>query len=139
MKKLSLPALILTVLAAVIAVGSVSFLGPCIHEDGSFGACHWAGQGMLGIGLLLVGQSILAALSKSGAGRAGVFFSMALTALLGTLIPGTLFDLCRMATMRCRAIMQPALILLCVLTALLALGGGIAEYRKTAKDSGKKA
>ena len=138
MKKISLAACITLLLGAVVAVGSVSFLGPCVHEDGSFGACHWAGQGMLGIGLLITAQGILALLMKSGGARAGVLFSMALTALLGTLIPGTLIGLCGMATMRCRALMKPAMILLCAAIALTALAGGIAEARKAGKGAGTK-
>ena len=136
MKKISLAACCVTVFGLVIAVGSVSFLGPCVHDDGSFGPCHWAGQGMLGIGLLLTAQSILAQLMRRG--RAGALFSAALTAVLGALLPGGLIGLCGMATMRCRALMRPAMILLCAAAALISLAGGIVEYRKAAKDGGTK-
>ena len=118
------------VLSCVIAVGSVSFLGPCVHEDGSFGSCHWAGQAMLGIGLLLAVLSLAALLVKDGRLRAGFLFAAAAAAVLGLFIPGTLIRLCGMATMRCRAVMRPAMMLLCALTALFGLLGGIAAYRK---------
>ena len=117
-------------LSAVTAAGSVSFLGPCVHEDGSFGACHWAGQAMLGIGLLLAALSLTALLVKDGRLRAGILFAAAAAAVLGIFVPGTLINLCGMATMRCRAVMRPAMTLLCALTAVSCLAGGIAAYRK---------
>jgi hypothetical protein len=135
MKQFSPGAAAALVLSAVTAAGSVSFLGPCVHEDGSFGSCHWAGQAMLGIGLLLVILSIAGLLVKDGRVRAGILFAAAAAAVLGIFVPGTLINLCGMATMRCRAVMRPAMTLLCALTAASSLAGGIAAYRKA--DSGK--
>lgn len=135
MKQFSPGAAAALLLSAVTAAGSVSFLGPCVHEDGSFGACHWAGQAMLGIGLLLAVLSLTALLVKDGRVRAGILFAAAAAAVLGIFVPGTLINLCGMATMRCRAVMRPAMTLLCALTAASSLAGGIAAYRKA--DSGK--
>ena len=133
MKKSMIPAIITLVLALVVAVGSQTFLGACVHEDGSFGACHWASRALLGVGGLLAALA-LAALCVPSA-RLGVYIAMALTCILGILTPGTLIALCQMATMRCRAVMRPAMTLLCVLTAVSSLAGGIAAYRKA--GSGK--
>ena len=130
MKQFSPGAAAALLLSAVTAAGSVSFLGPCVHEDGSFGSCHWAGQAMLGIGLLLAALSLTALLVKDGSLRAGILFAAAAAAVLGIFIPGTLISLCGMATMRCRAVMRPAMMLLCALTALSCLLSGIAAYRK---------
>ena len=130
MKKLSYPACVTLGLALLIAVGSVSFLGPCVHEDGSFGACHWAGQALLGIGLLLGAQSLLILLSKQPRTKMGVYLAMLPTALLGIFTPGTLISLCRMATMRCRAIMQPAMIILCAVSAAVSAAGYFIERKK---------
>ena len=66
MKQFSPGAAAALLLSAVTAAGSVSFLGPCVHEDGSFGSCHWAGEAMLGIGLLLAALSLTALLVKDG-------------------------------------------------------------------------
>ena len=134
MKQFSPGAAAALVLSAVTAVGSVSFLGPCVHEDGSFGACHWAGQAMLGIGLLLAVLSLTALLVKDGRVRAGILFAAAAAAVLGIFVPGTLINLCGMATMRCRAVMRPAMTLLCVMTAVSSLAGGIAAYRKAGSE-----
>ena len=135
MKQFSAGAAAALVLSCVIAVGSVSFLGPCVHEDGSFGSCHWAGQAMLGIGLLLAVLNLAALLVKDGRLRAGLLFAAAAAAVLGLFVPGTLIRLCGMATMRCRAVMRPAMMLLCALTAVSCLAGGIAAYRKAGSET----
>ena len=134
MKQFSPGAAAALLLSCVTAAGSVSFLGSCVHEDGSFGACHWAGQAMLGIGLLLAVLSLTALLVKDGRVRAGILFAAAAAAVLGIFVPGTLINLCAMATMRCRAVMRPAMTLLCVLTAVSSLAGGIAAYRKAGSE-----
>ena len=134
MKQFSPGAAAALALSSVTAAGSVSFLGPCVHEDGSFAACHWAGQAMLGIGLLLAVLSLTALLVKDGRVRAGILFAAAAAAVLGIFVPGTLINLCGMATMRCRAVMRPAMTLLCVLTAVSSLAGGIAAYRKAGSE-----
>ena len=135
MKRFSPGAAAVLLLSVVIAVGSVSFLGPCVHEDGSFGSCHWAGQAMLGIGLLLAVLSLAGLLVKDGRLRAGILFAAAAAAVLGIFVPGTLIRLCGMATMRCRAVMRPAMMLLCALAAASGLLGGIAAYRKAGSET----
>ena len=52
-KKAIIPAFTMLALSLVVVIGSRTFLGPCIHEDGSFGPCHWAGQSLLGLGCVL--------------------------------------------------------------------------------------
>ena len=89
---------------------------------------------MLGIGLLLAVLSLTALLVKDGRLRAGLLFAAAAAAVLGIFVPGTLIGLCGMATMRCRAVMRPAMTLLCALTAVSCLLGGIAAYRKAGSE-----
>lgn len=130
MKKFSIPACVTLALALLIAIGSQTFLGSCVHDDGSFGACHWAGRMLMGVGALLAAQSLLVLFARDHGRRAGLFLAMAPTALLGILTPGTIISLCGMATMRCRALMRPAMILLCVLALMAALTGWWIERRK---------
>lgn len=131
-KSILIPVAVLAV-SLVITAGSLSFLGPCVHEDGSYGTCHWAGQALLGAGGVLLVQSILVLISRDGKRRQGVFLAMLPVSALGILIPGTLMDLCRMATMRCRSVMQPSMRILFVLAALLSLAGFLTEHRKAEK------
>ena len=121
MKKQMIPGCVMLVLALVISIGSLTFLSPCIHEDGSVGACWWAGRALLGLGCLL---GVLALLTLvSGRARFGTYLSSIAVCILGILTPGTLISLCRMSSMHCRAVMQPAMIILFSVSALAAVIG----------------
>ena len=128
MKKQIIPAVILLVIAALTAIGSQTFLSPCIHEDGSFGACHWAGQALLGLGCVLMVQSVLALCVRRAA--KGAYLGMLPVCIMGVLIPGNLIDLCHMSTMRCRAVMQPAMIILFSAAFICGLAGFILNAKK---------
>ncbi len=128
MKKQSIPAVILFVLGLVIALGSQTFLSPCVHEDGTVAVCHWAGQAALSLGCVLVILALLALLIDRT--RFGVYLSALPVCVLGILTPGTLFELCHMSTMRCRMISQPAMIILFSLSLLTALTGAVLTGRK---------
>ena len=110
MKKTTIPAIIILVLSLIAALGSQTFLGACVHEDGSFGACHWACRALLGEGMLMAVLSLMALAIKIA--RAGLCLAMLPASLLGLLTPGTLIQLCRMPTMRCRMLTQPAMTIL---------------------------
>ena len=112
MKKQCIPAIVLIIFSLIIVFGSQSFLSPCVHEDGSFGACHWAGQAMFGISLLIGAEGLAAVFWKNNEARRGILFSMAAASVLGICIPGRMIGLCSMAVMRCRALMQPAMTIL---------------------------
>ena len=124
MKKQILPGCVMLVLSLVAAVGSCTFLSPCVHEDGSVGACFWAGRALLGLGLLLSVLSVLALLSERA--RFGTYLSGLAVSVLGILTPGTLISLCKMSSMRCRSVMQPAMIILFAVAGLSALWGVLA-------------
>ena len=125
MKKTPIPALIILVLALIAAIGSQSFLGPCVHEDGSFGACHWAGRMLLGVGGQLAVLALLALVLPRE--RRGLYLAMVPASLLSLMTPGTLIALCGMATMRCRMVMRPAMMILSGLALVLALAGWLIE------------
>lgn len=130
MKKNKFPvvALIICILALFTAAGSRTFLGPCVHEDGSMGTCHWAGQAVFGTALLLAVQSLFALFQRQSLMRKGIYLAMFWTAMLGILFPGTLIGLCGMATMRCRAIMRPAVTILFALAGGLSLSGCLISH-----------
>ncbi len=128
MKKQVIPSIILLILAVLIVAGSQTFLSPCVHEDGSFGSCHWAGQMLLGLGCVLCILATLSLCIKRI--RPDIYLSILPVSALGILTPGTLIDLCRMSTMRCRMVMQPAMIILFSAALLSALTGLILSMRK---------
>lgn len=123
MKKQIIPAIVMLIISLIVVIGSQSFLSPCVHEDGSFGPCRGAGQELLGLGCVL---GVFAALSLGvKRARLGVYLSALPVCALGILTPGTLLDLCRMSTMRCRMVMQPAMMILFSAALLCALIGAI--------------
>ncbi len=121
MKKQMIPGCVVLALSLIIAVGSFTFLGPCVHEDGNVGSCHWAGRMLLGLGCLLGLLSVFALLP--GRARFGAYLSIIAVCAVGILTPGTLISLCRMKSMHCRAVMQPAMIILFAAAALTSLSG----------------
>ena len=127
MSKRTIPAIIVLILSLLLAIGSQTFMGACVHDDGSLGACHWAARALSGIGGLLAVLAILALLVKKE--RAGLYLAMVPTALLGVFTPGTLINLCGMATMRCRALMKPAAMILLAFTLAAALIGWLMSRR----------
>ena len=122
-KRCLVPALVTMVLAVLAAAGVKSFAGPCVHEDGSFGPCHWAGQALFGLSIVIAAESVIVLWRKDAGLRRGLYLAMMLTAVLGILMPGTLISLCGMATMRCRALMRPAMMILFALMGVSAAAG----------------
>ena len=127
MKKSIIPALITLSLSVIAALGSQTFLGACAHEDGSFGACHWACRAILGEGALLAVLSLMALAMKRE--RAGLYLAMLPASVLGLLTPGTLIALCKMPTMRCRMLTQPAMTILFGAMLLASLIGWLLSRR----------
>ena len=128
MNKQTIPAVLILAVSLIVIIGSQTFLVPCIHEDGTFGPCHWAGQALLGLGCALGVLAVLAFCMPRA--RMGIYLSILPVCVLGILTPGTLIDLCRMSTMRCRMVMQPAMIILFSAALLCALAGVIISMRE---------
>jgi hypothetical protein len=130
MTRKSIPALIVLVLSLVIAIGSQTFLGACVHEDGGFGACRWASRAVMALGAAQAVIALLAlALPKY---RPGLYLAALPVSVAGLLTPGTLIDICRMNTMRCRMVMRPAMLVLFALTLAVALAGCLMARRGNA-------
>lgn len=124
---------ILLVLAVIIAVGSVTVLGPCVHEDGSEAPCTGTSRAILADGILLAVLSVLLFFIKAPKMRLVLFMITAVAALAGILMPGTLLPICKMDTMHCRMVMQPAMIILFALALLATVCGIIADISKNRK------
>ena len=131
MKK-NLFAILLMIFAAVIAVGSVTVLGPCVHEDGSKGPCADAGRALLIDGCVMAILAILITLVNRRGLRMALFAADLCAAVIGILLPGVIMPLCKMDTMHCRAVMQPSMIILSGAAAVSALTGIITERSRKA-------
>ena len=122
-KKAKILAAVAAILAVAAAVGVRTFIGPCVHEDGAFGPCHFAGQAVLGISVLIAAEGAAAALIRSGGTRRGLMMAMSASSVLAMLTPGILIGLCKMDTMRCRAVMRPSVMAIFALTCVISLFG----------------
>lgn len=131
--KITVLTVILLVLAVIIAVCSVTVLGPCVHEDGSEAPCTGTGRAILADGILLAVLSVFLLFIKAPKMRLILFMITAVAALAGILMPGTLLPVCKMDTMHCRMVMQPAIIILFALALLTSACGTMAEISKNRK------
>ena len=128
MKKTAVPALVILILSLIAAAGSQTFIGPCVHEDGSFGACHWAGQMLLGVGCLLAVLALLALFLPKQ--RSGLYLAILPAAVLGIAAPNGLIALCKMDDMRCRMLMRPAMTVLFVIILIAGAAGTVLSLKK---------
>ena len=129
MKKERIPAIIMLILFLVITAGSRTFLSPCVHEDGSSGPCGQAGRTLFGLGCAACIPAVLSLCVKKA--RFGAYLSSLPVCAMGILTPGTLNDLCRMSTMRCRMVMQPAMVILFSAAFICSLAGAILSSGRT--------
>lgn len=125
---------VLLALAAVIAIGSVTVLGPCVHEDGSAAPCAAAGRAVLCGGCVLAALAVIMLFIRKPSVRIGLFLVSLCTAAAGILFPGTIFALCRMDTMHCRAVMQPSMIILFAAEAIVSVCGIVAERNRIRRE-----
>ena len=121
---------VLLVLAAVIAIGSVTVLGPCVHEDGSEAPCTAAGRAVLCGGCALAALAAIMLFIRKPSVRIALFIVSLCAAAAGIMIPGTIFALCRMDTMHCRAVMQPAMVILFASELIFSACGLIVERNR---------
>jgi hypothetical protein len=121
---------ILLVLAAVIAIGSVSVLGPCVHEDGSEAPCTMAGRAVFYDGCVLALLAAMILFIRKPSVRIVLFFISLCVATVGIAFPGTVFPICRIDTMHCRAVMQPATIILFASELIISVCGLIVERNR---------
>lgn len=133
MKKNIFP-LILLVLALCAAIGSLTFLSPCVHEDGSQGVCGSAGKALCAEGFLLAALALLMLPFSRAGVRLGLALACACVSATGMLLPGTVLPLCGMSAMRCRSLMQPAEMILFGLGMLVSILCAVREKRAMGKE-----
>lgn len=134
MMKKNIFTFILLILAAVIAVGAVTFLGPCVHEDGSEAPCTKAGRAILIDGCVLAALAVLLLFFRKHAARSVLSAIALCAAVVGILLPGTLFPICKMDVMHCRMVMQPAMIALFGVAGLIIIAGFVSERTRSRRS-----
>ena len=107
---------ILLALSVILLLGVLTVFAPCgAKEDGGWMTCHWAGNAVAGAAAVLTALAVMRIFAKDGKAQSWLSAAMIPTALLSALIPGRLIALCMMPSMRCRAVMSPAVTVLSVL------------------------
>lgn len=134
MKKYGFSAL-LFLLSFLLLVGEQTFAGPCpAMPNGKFMVCHWAGQAVFGVGLVLSALSAVHFLFKQDGIRLGLDAAIMANSVLVIFIPGYLIDLCMKNTMRCHTIMEPFVHVTGVLLFVAAAADFYVRYRGMKKE-----
>ena len=110
--------ILLLAMSLFLAVGVKTLFHACVHEDGTEAVCHWAEQGIF---VCAVIQSFTACLLVIFCSRSAQLALSAVTVCTGVitlLVPGVIFRLCMMPSMRCNAVMRPW-VLACAIAAIL--------------------
>lgn len=122
-------------ISAFLCIGINSLFKPCEPKaDGSWMACHWAGQALKAFSLALFIISLIHFLISEPKIKAGLSFAVIPVALFSAIIPGGYIKLCMAQTMRCHSITRPATIVLSVLLILSAVIDIIRQSSKAKKE-----
>lgn len=131
--KKSIPELITTILSAGLFVGSFTFLNTCgPKDDGSFMTCHYAGNVIKALSLVILIQAVLALINFKNT-RAGLNISNLLVSVVCLLVPGHLVATCMMNDMRCNLYTKPGVTVICIIIAAVTLISSVMNLIK--KDS----
>ena len=122
--------------AFLLMIGEKTFLRPCsARPDGTFMTCHWAGESVYVLSILLFFGAMLMLIIRKQEVYAALEGMVILICLLMKHIPGGFIPLCMKKDMRCWAVMRPGVGLLCDLVILLAIVVEILVWR-TKKEAG---
>ncbi len=118
-------------LSVVSLIGIFTVFAPCgPKEDGSWMVCHWAGNAVKGISLVLAVLSLIRLFIADEKIKIGLSLAVFAVTILETAVPGHLISLCMMKTMRCHTLTQPGVTVFSILIALTALADTIWRTKK---------
>ena len=101
----------------ILAVGVKTIFGPCFHADGSVSTCAACGVEVFHAGLVMIVLA-LARFAFPKDKRFAVDTVSLLVSVCAALLP-FLMKTCMMQTMRCNAVMRPAVLLIAATGAIL--------------------
>ena len=111
----------LLIISLCLTAGTQFVFHACgIHDDGSYGRCHYA-QLMIGcIGLVTAAGAVMLLILRTGEVSIAISVLTICESLLTILIPGKIIPLCMMATMSCQAKMKPFTLVMSIVILLAA-------------------
>jgi len=110
--------LLLAAAGAVLALGVLTFAGPCVHDDGSAAACAAAAHAVLAAGIIALIAGFAGAVTRGIQIQTIASIVGIAAGIFATVAPGGLFPLCMMQTMRCWTMMRPFSLVLGVVVAV---------------------
>ena len=130
--------LLVLIAGIVMAAGAATFLKPCgPQEDGSWMTCHWAGQAVLGVSVLICILALICLILPDAKVKTGLSIGIIGAAALNALLPGFLIQTCLMESMRCNSVMRPGVMVASAVVAALALVNIIVSAVRSRKGAGQ--
>ena len=116
-------AICLLIAGLILAAGTQFVFHACgIHDDGSYGRCHYAQLVTACIGLLMAVGALCSLLLKTREVTRAVSAITACEAILTLLIPAKVIPLCMMATMHCLTMMKPFTLAMSIVILIISAG-----------------
>ena len=105
-------AIVFFVLAVIVHLTPKLIAPVCAPmEDGSFMKCHWTGEGVFYVGIVMILMSVIHFLIKSEAVKLGISIASVLVGLYAILLPTHIIGTCKMHTMACNTSTKPVVLL----------------------------
>lgn len=95
-------------LALVLTIGSFTVFKACPVGEDHVMACHYAQLAVTTIGFVFTIQALAALLITNSKIRLGIAIAQIPLVIAVFFVPGTVFSLCMMSSMRCISIFKPA-------------------------------
>lgn len=125
MEKKSRISLILNIIQLAVSlflmIGVRTVFHACVHEDGSFGSCHYAEMAVFAAAIALSAQSLILLTAQGRRCQIPLSGAICTLAVITALIPNVFISLCMMPAMRCLAVMRPCVICCSAAVAVIAI------------------
>ena len=119
--KFGITDVVVFVICAVFTVGIFTWFAPCAPmAEGMYMVCHWAGNAIASLAILLTVISAVHILLSDGKMKLGVDICILSIAITAAIIPGNVISLCAHSSAHCTELTKPFTIVFSVLTALAA-------------------
>ena len=114
----------------LIAFGPQSIFHVCRSDGDMVMRCFYTAQAELGVGLLITVLGILFFFEKKRVAQITTAVGIAFSSVIAFLIPNFLIGVCGSAHMHCKAVTQPALTLISIITFVISAGVAVAFSRE---------
>ena len=119
----------------VLCIGVKAVFHACgAKDDGTFMNCHNAENVCAVIGGVIAALGLVYTLVSNRTVRIVASALAAVGGIAAAVVPNNVIHLCMMESMRCHAVMRPAVVIVGVISAVIAVVGAVLALRKTAEE-----